>query len=61
MNLFYVRYNNKVLRSDWDHPKRHHVDAFGNRREGGVKKRFNSVSEKKEIKTAQTFMGLFND
>ena len=31
------------------------MDAFGNRRDGGVKKRFTSVSEKKEIITAQTF------
>ena len=30
MNLFYVRYNNKVLRSDLVHPKCLHVDAFGN-------------------------------
>jgi hypothetical protein len=30
MNLFYMRYNNKVLRSDLVHPKRLHVDAFGN-------------------------------
>jgi hypothetical protein len=46
MNLFYVRYNNKVLRSDLLHLKRHRVDMFGNRHEGGVKKRFTSVSEK---------------
>ena len=52
---FFMRYNNNVLRSDLVHPKRLHVDAFGNRGEGGVKKRFTSVSEKKEIIPAHTF------
>ena len=36
MNLFYVRYNNKVLRSDLGYLKYHHVDTFGNHCEGGV-------------------------
>jgi hypothetical protein len=56
MNLFYVRYNNKVLRSDLLHPKRHRVDMFGNRHEGGVKKRFNSVSEKKGGQNLPNFL-----
>jgi len=56
MNHFYVRYNNKVLRSDLLHPKRHHVDAFGSRRDGGVKKRFTSVSEKKGDQNLPNFL-----
>ena len=56
-----MQYNNKVLRSDRVHTNRHHVDAFGNQREGGVKKRFTSVSEKRRSYLPILFEGLFND
>ena len=38
------------------HPNRHHVDAFGSRCDGGVKKRFNSVSEKKGGQNLPNFL-----
>jgi hypothetical protein len=53
---FLSGYNNKVLRSDRVHPNRHHVDAFGSRCDGGVKKRFNSVSEKKGGQNLPNFL-----